>query len=75
MKKRSRILLAIKKAFGQRRSRVKINKAYSDLNCIISGVPQGSVLGAFQFLIYVNELCSAKFNEKLNSFADDTALR
>lgn len=46
-----------------------------ELNIISHGVPQGSILGPALFLVFVNDLCNIKFaNDKLVSFADDTAL-
>uniref|UniRef100_A0A1B6MQT2 Reverse transcriptase domain-containing protein n=1 Tax=Graphocephala atropunctata TaxID=36148 RepID=A0A1B6MQT2_9HEMI len=53
---------------------VRIKSVYSDMGEINSGVPQGSVLGAILFIIYVNDLCCAKLKGKLTAFADDTAL-
>ena len=62
------------------RSYLKDRKQYVELNdkkskClpIVTGVPQGSILGPLLFLIYINDLPSAA-NLKCVSFADDSNL-
>ena len=56
-----------------RTQRVILNGCYSSWAKVESGVPQGSVLGALLFLIYINDLsCNLVLNPKL--FADDTSL-
>ncbi|KAK2558006.1 putative RNA-directed DNA polymerase from transposon X-element [Acropora cervicornis] len=44
----------------------------SNLLHVISGVPQGSILGALMFLIYVNDLVTVSVNSSIALFADDT---
>ena len=39
-----------------RKRRVKVNTAFSTWTDLISGVPQGSILGLLLFNIYLNEL-------------------
>jgi hypothetical protein len=57
-----------------RKQCVKINSVFGEMGTIKSGVPQGSVLGATLFIIFINDLCEGKFFGNLTSFADDTAL-
>ena len=58
----------------KRKQRVLVNGIFSDLLMINSGVPQGSILGPFLFLIYINDTEQATKEFSLRLFADDTSL-
>ena len=54
-----------------REMRVVVNKQSSVWSSVISGVPQGSVLGPLLFILYVNDLSDWIKND-MRIFADDT---
>ena len=53
--------------------RIMVRGEYSEWVDVISGVPQGSVLGPILFLIYVNDIPET-VNYSIKMFADDTKL-
>ena len=50
---------------------VTINGSISDQLSVISGVPQGSILGQLLFLIFVNDLPASASSSKIFLFAND----
>ena len=56
-----------------RLQRVTLNNVYSEWSNVISGVPQGSVLGLILFLLYINDIPTVVDSHPL-LFADDIKL-
>ena len=58
-----------------RKQSVKINYTYSKFKNILSGVPQGSVIGPILFIIFINDLTNLFTDKiKIELFADDTKI-
>ena len=56
------------------KQRVNVSNMFSSWENIISGVPQGSVLGRLLFNIFLDDIVFFVTNSCLNNYADDNTL-
>ena len=71
---RGKVLSLLSNYLANRQQYVEHDGIRSSTKTLNTGVPQGSVLGPFLFLIYINDLPSVCKNSKISLFADDTTV-
>ena len=64
----------IRSFLTNRVQKVTVDGFHSRLVAVLSGVPQGTVLGPILFLIYINDINEHIQHSSLRSFADDTRI-
>ena len=65
----------IKNFLSGRKQRVRVDGEFSSWADVLSGIPQGSILGPLLFIIFINDLVDfSENNLKLYLFADDAKL-
>ena len=60
----------IKNCLNGREQRVIINGKHSDWCIVLSGIPQGSVLGPILFVVYINDI-DRNINSVIRKFKHD----
>ena len=68
-----RIHVWIREFLTKRQQRVRVGNSYSNYSEVLSGIPQGSILGPILFTIFINDLPDSVVSI-CKIFADDTKI-
>lgn len=71
---RGNILKLLSSYLSGRSQRVKLDNCFSDEAFVKFGVPQGTVLGPFLFIIYMNDIFDKELAGNIMAYADDTTI-
>ena len=71
---KGKLLNWLKAFLSNRKQEVVVDGIKSFIFSVISGVPQGSVLGPILFIIFINDISNSLRYSKIKSFADDTKM-
>jgi len=63
-----------KSYLNKRKQITNMNGVLGQVNEVMYGVPQGSILGPILFIMYINSLCDMRVDGKIVVYADDTCL-
>ena len=69
-----KIIIWIESFLTNRTQQVVVDGHMSIIALIMSGVPQGTVLGPILFLMFINDIASCVLHSTLRCFADDTRI-
>ena len=70
----TKALYYVNSYLDNRKQRVRVNSNFSSWQEIITGVPQGFILGSLLFNIFVNDLFLFVSSSNLSNYADDNTL-
>ena len=70
------VLQWFKSYISSRTCSVNINDSFSNLICLLFGVPQGSIVGPILFILYTKHIqhIAQKYGLRIQLYADDTQL-
>lgn len=71
---RDKALELIVSYLRNRTQRVRVNGTLSNEQPVLSGIPEGSLLGPILFLAYLNDIFNLELSGRIQLYADDMAI-